>query len=459
MNENNKIDEMEDLSITTDNALAQEFNFFKLIKFALPTTIMMMFMSLYTMVDGIFISEYVGTVALAATNIAFPCMSILIGMGLMFGAGGSAVVAFKLGEGKTEEAKSNFTFIILTAIVVGICYRILGLTFVDNIVDMLGAQGATHEPAKQYATYIFYFAPLTMLQMCFLSFFVTAGKPHFGLISTITGGIANIILDYIFIVEMDMGLVGASLGTSLGGCIPAITGLIYFSCARKGTIYFIKPTPDFRAIRKTLSNGISEMINQLSSATTMFLFNIILMKIAGETGVASISIILYLQFLFNGIYLGYSQGLAPIISYKYGSGDYEQLQKVIKISAKFILTSSVVVYGVALLLRETLILVFAKNDPEVYAMAYSGYAIYGLAILFSGSNLFSSAMFTALSNGKVSAIISSLRSFIFVGVYILILPQIFDINGVWSAVPCAEISALCVSLTFIFKLKDVYHYA
>ncbi len=442
-----------------NNALAQEFNFLKLIKFALPTTIMMMFMSLYTMVDGIFISQYVGTVALAASNIAFPCMSILLGLGLMFGAGGSAVVAFKLGEGKDEEARSSFTFIILVAIVIGIFYNILGLTFVDSIVDMLGAKGDTHEHAKQYATYIFYFAPLTMLQMCFLSFFVTAGKPQFGLISTVTGGILNIVLDYIFIVEMDMGLVGASLGTALGGCVPAITGLIYFSVARKGSLYFIKPSLDFKAITKTMSNGVSEMISQLSGATTMFLFNIILMDIAGETGVASISIILYLQFLFNGIYLGYSQGLAPIISYKYGSGNYEQLQKILKISVRFIITSSIIVYGVALMFREPLISIFAKNDPEVSAMAYSGYAIYGLAILFSGSNLFSSSMFTALSNGKVSAIISSLRSFVFIAMYISILPQIFGINGVWSAVPCAEITALCVSIAFIIKLKDVYHYA
>lgn len=441
------------------NALALEYNFFKLIKFALPTTIMMMFMSLYTMVDGIFISEYVGTTALAATNIAFPCMSILLGQGLMFGAGGSAVVAFKLGEGKIDEARQNFTFIIISAVLLGFLYRTVGLLNLDTIVTLLGSNDATHELGKIYAKYIFFFAPSTMLQMCFLSFFVTAGKPIFGLVTTITGGLSNIFLDYIFIVVLDMGLLGASLGTAIGGSIPAISGLLYFSFARHGTLYFVKPSIDFSVIKKTMFNGVSEMVSQLSNATTMFLFNIILMKIAGETGVAAISIILYLQFLFNAIYIGYAQGLAPIISYKYGAGDYLQLQKIVKISACFIVSSCIVVYSVAILCRDTLISTFANNDVAVYELAFSGYAIYGLAILFAGSNLFASSMFTALSNGKVSATISSLRSFVFIAIYITILPNYFDITGVWLAVPCAELSALCVSLLFIFKLKDVYHYA
>lgn len=458
-NENSQSTEIIDDIVEVNNPLAQEFNFFKLIKFALPTTIMMMFMSLYTMVDGIFISEYAGTEALAATNIAFPCMSFLLGLGLMFGAGGSAVVAFKLGEGKSDEAKQSFTFIVICAVLIGFIYRIFGLTFIDNIVSMLGANEATHELGKIYAHYIFLFAPSTMLQMCFLSFFVTAGKPILGLISTVTGGITNILLDYIFIVTMDMGLLGASLGTALGGSIPAVIGLIFFSLNRKGTLYFVKPTLDFASVKKTMSNGISEMIGQLSNGTTMFLFNIILMKIEGETGVAAISIILYLQFLFNGIYIGYAQGLAPIISFKYGSGDYLQLQKVVKISARFIVSSAVVVYLVALTFRDTLISTFTQNDPEVYALAFSGYAIYGLNVLFVGTNLFASSMFTALSNGKISAVISSLRSFIFIALYLVTLPNLFGINGVWVAVPLAEISALCISLTFVFKLKDVYKYA
>lgn len=445
--------------MTIVNPLEQEFNFFKLIKFALPTTIMMMFMSLYTMVDGIFISEFTGTSALAATNIAFPCMSVLLGMGLMFGAGGSAAVAFKLGEGKIDEARQSFSFIVMVAFGIGVLYRVLGLAFIDPIVKMLGTNEATHELAKTYAHYIFVFAPVTMLQMCFLSFFVTAGKPLFGLCATVTGGFANILFDYIFIVELDMGLKGASLGTALGGSIPAVAGLVYFSLCRKGTLFFVVPTLDFRVVRKTMSNGVSEMIGQLSNATTMFLFNIILMKIAGETGVAAISIILYLQFLFNGIYLGYSQGLAPIISFKYAAGDYAQLQKIVKISSRFILISAVCVYFVALTFRDLLISTFTQNDPEVYALAFSGYAIYGLNILFVGSNLFASSMFTALSNGKVSAIISSLRSFVLIALYLIILPNIFGINGVWIAVPLAEISALCISLTFVYKLKDVYHYA
>lgn len=443
----------------TYNPLAQEFNFLKLIKFALPTTIMMMFMSLYTMIDGIFISEFVGTDALAATNIAYPCMSVLFGLGLMFGAGGSAVVAFKLGEGKELEAKQSFTFIIITAITVGIIYRTLGLTFTDGIVRMLGTNDATHELAKTYAHYIFVFAPISMLQMSFSSFFVASGKPLLGLCATVTGGLTNLVLDYVFIVVMDMGLMGASLGTALGGSIPAVTGLIYFSLNRKGTLHFVKPTLDFVAVAKTMSNGVSEMIGQLSNATTMFMFNIILMKIAGETGVAAISIILYLQFLFNGIYLGYSQGCAPIMSFKYGSGDFLQLQKIVKLSRRFIIVSAVIVYGVAFMLRDFLILSFTQNDPEVYALAYSGYAIYGLNILFVGSNLFTSSMFTSLSNGKVSAIVSSLRSFIFIALYLTILPYFFGIDGVWIAVPLAEITTLCISLIFITKLKDVYHYA
>ena len=285
------------------NQLAIKINFLTLMKFTLPTVIMMIFMSLYTMVDGIFVSRFVNTSALSAINIVYPMLSVVVAMGVMLGCGGSALCATMLGQNQKQKAKQSFTLISMVGFTIGIFISIIGITFIEPIIKALGSNDAIYQYCYEYLYIALLFVPLTIMQMIFQFLFVTAGKPHIGLISTIIGGIANIVLDYIFIVPLNMGIGGAALATGIGGSIPAIVGLIYFSIKNKGTLRFVKPTFDMKVILKTCGNGSSEMVTNLATAVTTILFNTIMIKLAGEDGVAAVTIVLYAQFLLTALFI------------------------------------------------------------------------------------------------------------------------------------------------------------
>ncbi|MEG0878740.1 MAG: MATE family efflux transporter [Oscillospiraceae bacterium] len=441
------------------NALSKKFNVISLMKFTAPTIIMMLFMSLYTMIDGVFVSRFVGTGALSAVNIVYPVLNVVVAIAIMLATGASAVVAKKMGEGKIAEARDNFTLITVIGAVVGVIFGVISIIFIHPMLKMLGASDAIYEYCYQYSFILSVFTPMAILQMLFQYFFVTAGKPMLGLAATIAGGCANMVLDYIFIVPLNMGIAGAALATGIGFSIPAVCGLFYFAVHRKGTMYFVMPHFDKKAIFDSCTNGSSEMVTNLSMAITTFLFNIIMMKYLGEDGVAAITVVLYSQFLLTAVYLGYSSGVAPILSYNYGSGNTAQLKKLFKMSIIFLAVSSVVLFAAALLLSGHIVGIFSKPDTNVFAIAKNGFGLFSISYLFIGFNIFSSGMFTALSNGKVSAIISFLRTFAFLVVSILLLPQIMGINGIWLAVPLAEILALFVSVVYMVKLRKVYGYA
>ena len=296
------------------NSIAKDFKFLSLLRFAFPTMVMMVFMSLYTIVDGIFVSRLVGTSALSALNIVYPAISLLIAVGVMFATGGSAIIARKLGEKEEDAARADFSTLILTGIIIGLLFLILGNIFAEPIAKLLGATDALLSDCLSYLKVSLYFAPACILQLLFQSFFVAAGKPILGLTLTITGGLANMVLDYAFMGPLDMGVGGAALATGIGQLVPAVFGLFYFFFVRTGSIYIVKPHFYASLLTESSLNGSSEMVTNLSNAIITYLFNIMMLKFLGEPGVAAITIVLYGQFLFNALYMGYSMGVAPVIS-------------------------------------------------------------------------------------------------------------------------------------------------
>lgn len=441
------------------NILSKKFTTKSLLKFTIPTIIMMVFMSLYTMVDGIFVANLIGPNALSAVNIAYPAISIIVALAIMLATGGSAVVARKMGEGKSRESKENLTLLFCVGIGIGFLVLLIGCIFTEPIIKMLGASEVLYEYTYDYLKTLMFFSPFAMLQMLFQYFFVTAGKPKMGLFAIIGGGIANIILDYVFIAIFNMGIAGAAVATGIGYCIPAVVGLYYFTFKRNGTLYFVKPKIDIKMIIESCLNGSSEMVTNLAMAITTFLFNIIMLRYLGEDGVAAITIVLYSQFLLTAVYLGFSSGVAPIISYNYGEGNQTELKKLFKISMLFITISSVIIFAASIILSPNIVSVFAKADTKVFEIAINGFLLFAISYLFTGFNIFASSMFTALSNGKVSAIISFVRTFVFLVVGILFLPVLIGENGIWLAVPAAEILTIVISFAYMIKLRKHYHYA
>lgn len=440
-----------------DNPLSQNFNLSSLLRFAFPTIIMMIFMGLYTIFDTIFVSRFVNTNALSALNIVCPVINIIVGLGTMLATGGSALVARKMGSGENKRGNQDFTLIVLAGAALGILVAILGIVFIDKIIWSLGASELLFPYCKQYLFMLLLFTPASMLQVLFQSLIVTAGRPRLGMILSISAGIINIILDYIFMVPLNMGIYGAALGTGIGYLIPTIIGILFFAFS-KGTLQFHKPVLDFKVIFESCSNGFSEMVSQLAAAVTTFLFNTIMMNLLGVDGVAAITIIIYTQFLLTTLYIGFSMGVAPIISYNYGGRNYNQLKKIFKICIIFIATVSVIIFVLAMVFASPLVNIFSPKGTSVYNIARDGFFIFPFSFLFCGLNIFASATFTALSNGKVSAIISSLRTFVFITLGLLILPHFYEVHGVWLAVPLAELITVFFSLGFILKNKTNYHY-
>lgn len=443
----------------SQNRLSQDFTIPTLLKFTAPTAVMLVFMSLYQMVDGAFVSRFVGENALSALNIVYPVPSIMIAFSIMLATGSSAIIAKNMGEGDMQTARENFSLAVAVGLVMGICFLVFGTVFLKPLIQILGATPVLYSYCWDYLLILMLSAPLSVFQMLFQNFFVTAGKPHLGLITTMIGGVSNIVLDYLFIKVYQMGVAGAALATAIGYAIPAIFGLCYFAVNRTGTLYFVKPVLRKQVLLHSCVNGSSEMVNNLAVAITTFLFNTLMLKYAGETGVAAITIVLYAQFLMTAVFMGFSSGIAPVVSYNYGSQNAKQLQKVFRNSMYVVGVISVIVFVLAEFCSEPVIQIFVKPDSEVFQITRHGFGIFSVSFLFTGVNIFASALFTALSNGKVSAILSFLRTFVFLVACLLVLPLFWSINGIWLAVPAAEILAFGVSVFYLVRLRNVYQYA
>lgn len=440
-----------------ENPLAENFNMQSLLGFAFPTIVMMIFMGLYTIGDTIIVARFVNTDGLSALNIVTPVINIIVGLGSMLATGGSAIVARKMGEGNVKHASQDFTLIVLAGACLGITIAIIGIIFIDNIIWGLGASELLFPYCKEYLFVLLFFTPASIVQVLFQNLIVTAGKPGFGMILSVGAGAINVLLDYIFIVPLNMGIAGSALGTGIGYLIPTVIGIIFFT-GTKRTLKFRKPVIDFGVLWESSSNGFSEMVSQIATAITTFLFNVTMMNILGEDGIAAITIIIYTQFMLTTLYIGFSMGVAPVISYNYGSKDFDRLKRIFRICLSFICVVSVVVFISAMLMGSSLVSIFSPKGTPVYQIARQGFLIFPISFLFCGINIFASTMFTALSNGKISAIISTLRTFVFITLALLTLPKFLHVIGIWIAVPLAELVTIFISSGFILKNKKKYHY-
>jgi len=441
-----------------DNTLSKNFNASQLIRFALPTIVMMVVMSLYSTVDAAFVAKLVSEDALAAINIVYPLYSVYFAIALMMSTGSNAYIAKTMGEGDCDTARSFFSLIYLVGVSFGIALGALGFFCYRTLLILLGSTPALDIYTVDYLRVLAIFTPVSFLQVFAQTFFITEGKPQLGLGLVVLGGIVNAALDYVFIGLLDMGIAGAAYATGIGYGIPGFSGLIYFSMNRKGSLYFVKPRWSGKNLLHSFMNGSSEFVNNTSIAITTIMFNYTMLDYVGKNGVAAISAILYLQFIQGSAYTGFSSGVAPVISFKYGEKNYAQLKRVVKTSMIFIAICSLGVFLLSLLLADAAVSVFVRQSSDTFDITKHGFLLFNFSYLFMGLNVFISAMFTALGNGRVSALLSFLRTLVFIVGSLTLLPLVWDVDGVWLAVPVAEALAFIFSIRFFAKLRNKYRY-
>lgn len=439
--------------------LSEHFTYKKLIKFTIPTIIMMIFTSIYGVVDGIFVSNCVGSKAFASVNLIMPALMILGTIGFMVGTGGSALVSKTMGEGKKEKANEYFSMLNYFLIIIGLLLTIIGLIFIKPITKLLGAEEEMIEYCVSYGRVLLIALVPFLLQNSFQSFLVVAEKPQMGLKISICVGITNMVLDFLFIYVLKMGVFGAATATAISQTVGGVIPFIYFIRKNDTPLRMIKTKFDKKALLQTCINGSSEMLTNVSMSLVNMLYNMQLMKFAGSDGVVAYGIIMYISFIFSGTYIGYSIGSAPIISYHYGAENKEELKTLLKQSIILLGITSIIMTICAEISAKLLASVFVSYDYHLLEMTTNAIRIFSISFIISGFNIFASSFFTALNNGLVSAIISFVRTLVFQVIMIVLLPMLFGINGVWFAVVVAEILALFVSILLIIKNKKKYQYA
>ena len=439
--------------------LSDHFTYKRLIRFVFPSIIMMICTSMYSIIDGLFISNFAGKTAFAAVNLILPVAMGVGAIGFMIGSGGSAIVAKTLGEGKKEKANEYFSMLIFTALIGATILSIFGFIFIRQICMALGARGQLLEYASTYGRIMFVSQPMFMMQTIFYNFFITAEKPSYSLRMSLISGVINIVFDYLFIGVMHYGVAGAAVATAMGEYVGGLVPLIYF--ARKNNssrLRLVKPVWRKDILLKTCLNGSSEFMTNASSSIVNMLYNTQLMRLAGADGVAAYGAVMYVNFIFVATFLGYAIGCAPVISYHYGAGNHAELKNLYKKSMSIILVWGVILFGAAQLLAPVLSKIFVGYNTGLYAMTLHGFRVYAIAFLIIGINIFGSSFFTALNNGLISAVISFLRTLMFQVIMVLTLPLWFGINGIWSAISVAEALTLIMTTTFFVRQKDKYHY-
>lgn len=440
-----------------ESSFTKKFTTIEFLRFVSPAIVSMVFISLYTIIDGIFVSTLVGSDALASINIILPIINLICGFGIMMATGGGAIVAIKMGEKDYDGANNSFSFILLFSVITGILFTVISIFFVEDISLLLGATDTLLPYTITYGKIMILSTPFFILKFLFEYFTRADGNSNFSLFLSIIGGITNIILDYVFIKIFNMGILGAALATLSGIVVSCFIGLIYF-LSSKSTLKIKMPKADFKLILDTMTNGSSEMVTELSTGITTFLFNIVALKIAGENALAALTIVLYAHFLMTSVYLGFSAGVSPLISYNFGAENTDKLKETFKYSLKFILISSILVFISSLVFAPFIVGVFVKPSDDVFTLALSGLKIFAFAFLFVGINIFASGFFTAFHNGKISAIISFSRAFLFIVIGIAILPAVFKLNGLWLTVPFSELITIFLSILYIKKYRVKYNY-
>ena len=438
--------------------LSDHFTYGRLIRFVIPSIIMMIFTSIYGVVDGFFVSNVVGKTPFAAVNLIMPFLMIFGGIGFMIGTGGSAIVARTLGMGDHERANRIFSMLIYVTIFIGIVLTVIGVVFLGPIAIFLGAEGVVIDYCVRYGRIIMLALTAFMLQNVFQSFLVTAEKPKLGLYVTVAAGVTNMIGDYLLVAVFRLGVEGAALATALSQLVGGLIPLFYFTRPNSSLLRLTKAGIDWKVLLHTCTNGSSELMSNISMSVVNMLYNMQLLKYAGEDGVAAYGVIMYVNFIFVAIFIGYAIGSAPIIGFNYGAENHDELKNVFRKSVIFNLSSGVVLTAAAMALSGTLAGIFVAYDPALHAMTVHGFRIYSLAFLLCGFSIFGSSMFTALSNGLVSALISFLRTLLFQVSMVLVMPMIWHLEGVWWSVVAAEVFSVLVTLFFVIKMRPKYKY-
>lgn len=438
--------------------LSEHFNFKKLLRFTFPSIIMLIFTSIYGVVDGFFVSNYAGKEPFTAVNFIMPVLMLLGCFGFMFGTGGGALISKTMGEGKSEKAKSTFSLIVYTSIICGIVLSVLGFILIEPVASMLGAQGQLLTDSVTYARIILIAIPAYILQYEFQCLFVTAGKPSLGLYVTIAAGLTNMILDALFVAIFKWGLEGAAAATAISQFVGGLVSLIYFSCPNSSLLRLGKTHFDGKALIKTCTNGASELMSNISMSIVSMLYNAQLLKYAGEDGVAAYGVLMYVSLVFQAVYIGYSVGTAPIISYNYGAQNHTELKSLLKKSLISISIFAVIMFAASLALSKPLSYIFVGYDKELLNLTVRAFSIFSFSFLFSGYAIFGSSFFTALNNGLISALISFMRTLVFQIAAVLIFPLIWQVDGIWLSIVAAEVMSVIVTIIFLKANKKKYQY-
>lgn len=438
--------------------LSDHFTYSKLLRFVFPSIIMMIFTSIYGVVDGLFVSNFAGKTAFASINLVMPFVMILGGIGFMIGTGGTALVSKVLGEGKKEKANKIFTMMIIFTLLLGTLLSVIGVVSMPWVADFLGATEEMMADCILYGRIVTGFTVAFMLQNVFQSFLIAAEKPKLGLLATVLAGVTNMALDAIFIIVFKWGVAGAAIATGLSQCVGGIFPLIYFSRDNSSLLRLTKTKLEIKPILNACGNGSSELMSNISSSVVSMIYNFQLMKYVGEDGVSAYGVLMYVQFIFVAIYIGYAIGCAPIMGYHFGAQNHGELKNMLRKSAFLSAISGVVLTILAIVLSSPLAKLFVGYDEELYELTRHAFSLFAYSFLLAGFNIFTSSFFTALNNGAVSAAISFMRTLIFQTSSVLILPIFLGVDGIWWAITVAEVFAFILSLIFLFAKREKYHY-
>jgi len=438
--------------------LSDHFTYQKLIRFVIPSVVMMVFSSIYGIVDGIFVSNFAGKTAFAGLNFVMPALQILSTVGFMLGTGGTAYIAKTFGEGDNKRANQIFSMVIYVTIVSGIIISVLGIALLRPLCIMLGASGELLECAVTYGTIILIGNTFFMFQMEFQSILPASEKPKLGLFFTVSAGVTNMILDLLFVGVFKWGLVGAAWASVIGQAIGGVGPLLYFCFPNSSLLKVGKPFFDFKALLQICFNGCSELMASISMSVVGVLFNVQLLRYAGENGVAAYGTIMYINFIFISTFIGYSVGSSPLVSYHYGANNNDELRNLLKKSLTIIMIASIGMVVIAITLARPLSTIFIGYDEELFNLTIHAFRIQAVSYIFSGICIYGSSFFTALNNGLISALISFLRTLVFELLAVLLLPLVFGLEGIWYSIWVAEVYAVIVTIVCLLINNKRYHY-
>ena len=446
------------MNVKTQIQLSDHFTYGKLLRFVFPSIIIMIFTSIYGVVDGLFVSNFSGKTSFAAINLIMPFVMVLGGIGFMIGTGGTALVSKVLGEREPEKANRYFSMMILFTVIVGVLLTVFGVTFMEPVALFLHATPQMLPDCVLYGRIVIGFTTAFMLQNVFQSFLIAAEKPKLGLAATVAAGVTNMALDALFIAGFHWGVAGAAIATGISQCVGGLFPLIYFLRPNSSKLRLVRTRLELHPIPNACGNGSSELMSNISSSIVGMIYNFQLLKYLGEDGVSAYGVLMYVQFIFVAIFIGFSIGSAPIVGFHYGAQNHAELKNMLKMSTRLMCGAGVVLTFLAMVLASPLAKLFVGYDEGLYTLTCHAFRLFSFAFLFAGFNIFASSFFTALNNGFISAAISFLRTLVFQTSSVILLPLLFDVDGIWYAITVAEVFATIISVIFLFAKRKKYQY-